>query len=136
MTTYPHLVFVVDDDPLLRMQAIDLLEDAGFATLEAGTADEALAILRERWREVGVLFTDVQMPGSMTGIDLAEEVHRCWPDIHLLVTSGGVHVRDEDLPDDGRFMAKPYRPVGLIENVKGMIARGHPSEGRPGMPLT
>ena len=135
MTAFPHVVFVVDDDPILRMQAVDLLEDAGFPTLEAGTADEALSILRDRWSEVRVLFTDVQMPGSMTGIDLAEEVHRCWPEIHLLVTSGGVHVRDEDLPDDGRFVPKPYRPEGLIEQVKEMIRRGHPTEGRPGVPL-
>jgi CheY-like chemotaxis protein len=135
MTVLPHLVFVVDDDPLLRMQAVDLLDEAGFPTLEAETADEAMAILRHRWPEVRVLFTDVQMPGSMTGIELAEEVHRCWPDIHLLVTSGGVHIRDADLPDDGRFMPKPYRPSGLIEQVKDMIARGHPAEGRPGLPL-
>lgn len=135
MDRFPHLVLVVDDDGLLRMEAVDLLEHAGFPTMEAASGDEALAILREHWQEVRVLFTDVQMPGQLNGIDLAAEVHRCWPEIHLLVTSGGVHLKDEDLPDDGRFVPKPYRSSGLIAQVKEMIARGHPAEGRPGLPL-
>ena len=133
--TYPHLVFVVDDDPLLRSLAVDVLRDAGFPTLEAASGDEAFVVLQERWRDVHVLFTDVQMPGRLDGIALAEEVHRCWPEINLIVTSGGVRIADEDLPDDGRFVPKPYRLDALVAQVKHMIQRGHPSEGRPGMPL-
>ncbi len=123
--TAPSLIFVVEDHEMLRMEAVDLLQDAGFQTLDAANADLALAMMRLRWQDVRVLFTDVQMPGRIDGIELAEEVHRCWPDILLLVTSGEVRLRDEDLPDDGRFVPKPYRASTLISQVRQLIERGH-----------
>jgi DNA-binding NtrC family response regulator len=119
------LIFVVEDQALLRMEAVFLLEEAGFRTIDAGNADAALEVMRARWREVRVLFTDVQMPGEIDGVDLAEEVHRCWPHVLLLVTSGGVELRNEDLPDDGRFMPKPYKASTLISQVRAVIAQGH-----------
>ena len=121
----PHLVFVVEHQALLRMGAVDLLREAGFETIEAESADAALAIMKERWPEVRVLFTDVQMPGELDGVDLVTEVHRCWPDVLLLVTSGGVALKDEELPDDGRFVPKPYQASTLISQVREMIERGH-----------
>ena len=121
----PSLIFVVEDQAILRMAAVDLLQEAGFATLEAPNADIALEMMRARWRDVRVLFTDVQMPGQIDGIDLVEEVHRCWPDVLLLVTSAGVELEDQDLPDDGRFVPKPYRGSTLIRQVRQLIERGH-----------
>lgn len=123
--TTPSLIFVVEDQALLRMEAVDLLQEAGFETIEAANADVALEMMRSRWQDVRVLFTDVQMPGELDGVDLAKEVHRCWPDVLLMVTSGGVHLSDEDLPDDGRFVPKPYRASTLISQVRQLIARGH-----------
>ena len=103
------------------MEAVDLLRDAGFQTIEAANADAALEIMKHRWPEVRVLFTDVQMPGEMNGVDLATEVHRCWPHVLLLVTSGGVSLRDEDLPDHDKFVPKPYQAPTLISQVRDMI---------------
>lgn len=121
----PNLIFVVEDQALLRMEAVDLLREAGFETIEAANADAALEIMKDRWPEVRVLFTDIQMPGEMNGVDLATEVHRCWPHVLLLVTSCGVALKDEDLPDHGKFVPKPYQASTLISQVHEVIERGH-----------
>ena len=110
------LVLIVDDEALLRMHAADLLEDAGYATLEAANADEALRILEQR-PEVRLLFTDIQMPGKLDGLGLAREVHRRWPKILLVVTSGQVKPAKGDIPDSGRFVAKPYAAEDLLTQV-------------------
>jgi CheY-like chemotaxis protein len=99
------LVLLVDDEPGVRLVASDGLEDAGFAVIEAADAREAINILASR-PDVGVLFTDVNMPGELDGLELAELVHQRWPAIKLVVTSGRALPRE--VPDDGRFIAKPY----------------------------
>ena len=119
------LILVVEDQSFLRFEAVDLLQEAGFETLEAPNANAALEILKERWQDVRLLFTDVQMPGEIDGIGLAEEVHKCWPDVLLLVTSGGVQVQEDELPDHGKFMPKPYRASTLIKQVRHLIEHGH-----------
>lgn len=81
------------------------IEDAGLAYVEAADADEALEILKSR-ADVGVLFTDVNMPGALDGMDLAKLVHEQWPAIRLVVTSG--RPLEAKVPDDGQFVAKPY----------------------------
>ncbi len=101
------VVLVVEDEWLLRLVAVELVEDAGFQALSAASADEALSILETRG-DVWLLFTDVQMPGSMDGLSLAHAVRERWPPVELIVTSGQRHIRAEDLPDRGRFIAKPY----------------------------
>ena len=121
----PSLVFVVEDQAILRLEAVQLLREAGYDTIDAASGDVALDVMRARWREVRVLFTDVQMPGTLNGVDLAKEVHRCWPDVLLLVTSADVALRDEDLPDDGKFIPKPYGGSTLISQVRRLIERGH-----------
>lgn len=121
------IIMVVEDEPLLRANAVELLQDAGFETLEAPNADAALEIMQARWREVRVLFTDMHMPGEKTGIDLSEEVHRCWPHILLLVTSGGVTLRHDEIPDDGVFVPKPYGGSTLISQIQSLIVHGHSS---------
>jgi CheY-like chemotaxis protein len=98
-------VLVVDDEPMIRMIAADELESAGFSVLEAATADEALEILQSR-RDVGVLFTDVNMPGQLDGLALAELVHDRWPEIKLVVASGRPLQRG--VPDASTFLTKPY----------------------------
>lgn len=113
---FPAAVLVAEDESMVRMVAADMLEEAGFPVLQAATADAAWAIL-ERAEEIGVLFTDIDMPGSMDGLALATRVAERWPHIRLVVTSGRVGLRDADMPDDGRFLLKPYRQAQLLKAI-------------------
>jgi CheY-like chemotaxis protein len=83
----PTVVLVVEDEMLLRMRAVDMVEDAGFTPVEAVDADEAVAILESR-SDIALLFTDIQMPGSMDGLKLAHAVHERWPPIRIILVSG------------------------------------------------
>ena len=113
-STNQILVLLVDDEPHVRLLASDSLEEAGFEVIEAANAEEALSILAAR-SDVGVLFTDVSMPGSLDGLDLAELVHRRWPAIRLVVTSG--RAPERTVPDDGRFISKPYSQRSMTELI-------------------
>ena len=105
MTSAKPLILVVEDEPLLRFNAADALEEAGFSVTEANNAETALELLEAR-RDVQMLFTDVHMPGSFDGMELARQVHRRWPHILLMITSGRERPRASEIPDDGRFLAK------------------------------
>ncbi|GGE13681.1 hypothetical protein GCM10011390_35990 [Aureimonas endophytica] len=109
-------VLVVEDDPLLRLDAVDLVEEAGFEAVEAANADHALRLL-EADPTIGVLFTDVDMPGSMDGVGLAHLVHRRWPPVAILVTSGHFAPGGRGLPENGQFFAKPYRPHAVRDAI-------------------
>ncbi len=115
------VVLIVEDEPLVRMTAADELEEAGFQVLEAANADEALAALEVRSDEVQVLFTDVDMPGSMNGMALAEQVYRRWPHILLLISSGYAQPRPDEIPDHGHFVPKPYRAATLVQHICEMM---------------
>jgi CheY-like chemotaxis protein len=91
------LVLVVEDDFLLRMDAVQMVEEAGFDVLEAANADEAISILEAR-SDINVIFADINMPGSMDGLKLAHAVRGRWPPIKFITTSGHIKVKDEDLP--------------------------------------
>ena len=112
----PKEVLVVEDDPIIRIIAADALGDCGIMAWEAGDANEALQVL-ERHRGIGLLFTDVNMPGEMNGLGLAHQVSVIRPDIELIVTSGAVTLANTDLPDDGTFLPKPYQPERLAQIV-------------------
>jgi CheY-like chemotaxis protein len=112
----PKEVLVVEDEPLVRMVAADALSDHGIMAWEAGDADEALELL-ERHPRIGLLFTDVDMPGAKDGLELAHEVSSARPDVELIVTSGAVSVSDEALPDHGSFLPKPYPTTRLVDLV-------------------
>jgi DNA-binding NtrC family response regulator len=103
------------------MTAVDELEDAGFRVLEAANADIALLVLETCSDEVQVLFTDVDMPGSMNGMALAEQVFARWPHIRLLISSGYACPDPDDIPDHGRFIPKPYHPATLVRQIHDMI---------------
>jgi len=113
----PHVVLVVEDEGVVRMIAVDILEDEGFTVLEVATADEAWAMLQSR-RDIGVLFTDVNMPGSMDGLALAERVAASWPYIRLVVTSGRRGFCTDELPDNGQFVQKPYCQRELVAAIE------------------
>lgn len=114
-------VLVVEDQFPTRMVAADAIADMGLCVREAGDADEALQEMADH-PDIGVLFTEIQMPGLMNGLGLAEQVHRDWPDVELIVTSGGQKVEDSDLPDNGTFLSKPYQTNRLIDIVEQKVA--------------
>ena len=107
---------VVEDQAIVRMVAADALTDHGIRVWEAANAGEALHVLEEHPR-IGLMFTDVNMPGEMDGLGLAQEVSAIRPDVELIVTSGAVMLADEDLPDNGTFLPKPYQSARLVHMV-------------------
>lgn len=115
-------ILVVEDEALIRSWAADLLEENGFSVLEAKDADAALRLLEAR-PDVKLLFTDVQMPGSLSGIELAREVHARWPHILLMITSGRERPTRAEIPDDGRFVAKPYNAEELLGQVNDLMRK-------------
>lgn len=112
MTTEKPVILVVEDEVVVRDMAVAIAEDAGLAVLSVATADEAIAILETR-ADVRLVFTDVQMPGSMDGLRLAHAVRDRWPPVEVIVTSALANIGLEDLPERGRFFAKPYDVVAL-----------------------
>ena len=127
-------VLVVEDEMVLRMRAADIVEDAGFTPVEAVNADEAIAILESR-SDIAVLFTDIQMPGSMDGLKLAHAVHARWPDIKIVLVSGQVKPTDAERPADSRFFGKPLGVEQMIAELQSMVGMGA-LEIFPGAPLT
>jgi CheY-like chemotaxis protein len=115
------IVLIVEDEFLLRIDAVEMIEAAGFDVVEAANADEAIAILESRL-DITVVFTDIQMPGSMNGIKLAQAVRGRWPPIKIVATSGHVSVSQKDLPEGGRFLAKPYSPHQITGVLRELTA--------------
>ena len=104
------VVLIVEDEFLLRLDATEMVRPAGFEVVEAANADQAIEILEAR-PDITVVFTDIQMPGSMDGLRLARAVRGRWPPIKIVATSGHHHVGDSDPPEGGRFLPKPYSPT-------------------------
>jgi CheY-like chemotaxis protein len=111
------VVLVVEDEFLLRMNAAEMIAEAGFEVVEAANADSAIAILEARL-DIHVVFTDIQMPVSMDGLKLASFVRGRWPPIKIVATSGFVRVGEADLPKGSRFLPKPYRPSQIIDTLR------------------
>lgn len=123
MTSAPTNVLVVDDEMVLRMRAVDIVEDAGFTAVEAVNADEALAILESR-SDITLLFSDIQMPGTMDGLKLAHAVHERWPAIKIILVSGQVQVTDADKPLDSLFIGKPLDVKQMVFELQAMVGKG------------
>jgi CheY-like chemotaxis protein len=113
-------VLIVEDELLVRLNAVRTIENAGFKVIEAANADEAIRILESR-RDIRVIFTDINMPGSMDGLKLAHAVRHRWPPIKIIVTSGRDDVSEQDLPAGGRFIAKPYDPTQITDAISAWI---------------
>jgi CheY-like chemotaxis protein len=114
------VILIVEDELLIRMNAVEMIEEA-YEVVEAANADEAIAIL-ERRLDITVLFTDIQMPGSMDGLKLAAAVRDRWPPILIVATSGHVKLGPDDLPQGGRFLPKPYSPAEITRILRELIA--------------
>lgn len=123
-------VIVVEDDFLVRDLAVSELEEAGYHVIDFSTADEALVHLTDHADEAQVVFTDVQMPGRLNGLDLVDIVSRRWPSIQVLVTSGGTLVNPAKLPPCARFVAKPWRGADIVMRMD-LMAGARDASPRP-----
>ena len=106
-------VLVVEDEFFCRLHAVDLVEAAGFRAIEAFNADDAIAILEAR-KDIRIVFTDIDMPGSMDGLKLARAIRDRWPPIELILTSGHFNVPECDVPERGLFFSKPYHDHEIV----------------------
>jgi CheY-like chemotaxis protein len=117
--TTPHVILIVEDDYLLRSDAVLRLQERGYRILEAANADEAIALLEHR-SDISVIFTDIDMPGSMNGLKLAHAVRHRWPPIKIIATSGHSGLQDDELPSGGKFVAKPYSFRQLTDLIQAV----------------
>ena len=116
-------ILVVEDEMVLRMRAVDIVEEAGFTAIEAVNADDALAILESR-SDIALLFSDIQMPGTMDGLKLAHAVHSRWPSIKIVLVSGQIKLSDADKPIDSLFFGKPLVTEQMIAELQAMVGGG------------
>ena len=114
------LILLVEDDPIIRWASSDMLCEEGFCVIEAGDADSALLILHAR-SDVRVLFTDIDMPGSIDGLELAHKARKLWPELRILVTSGKRAPGQRAMPRDGRFIDKPYAREQIVRDIGRMF---------------
>jgi two-component system, response regulator PdtaR len=121
MPDSPVYVLVVEDDFLSRLHAVNLVEDAGYIAVEASNADEAITILEAR-KDIRIVFTDIDMPGSMDGLKLAHAIRERWPPIELILTSGHFDLSHDEIPERGRFFPKPYRDQDIISALQHFVA--------------
>jgi CheY-like chemotaxis protein len=120
LTDRPYCVLVVEDDAILRLHALDIVEEAGFKAIEAKNADEAIAILEKR-TDIALLFTDVNMPGSMDGVKLAHAVRNRWPPVKIVVVSGHTELTQDALPPESRFFGKPFETGTMVAELRKLI---------------
>ena len=116
------VALIVEDEPLARMYAASVAEDAGFRVIQAGNADEAILLLETR-SDIRVVFTDIEMPGSMDGLKLAMAIRDRWPPIEVIVTSGRRLASAEQLPSRGRFFSKPYDGAEVGRVMQDLVAQ-------------
>ncbi len=110
-------VLVVEDEALLLFSVADELRDEGFDVFEARNADEALKVMREN-PNLDVMFTDVDMPGSMDGIGLSHAVRTYYPPVQIIVTSGKTRPLERELPQGALFFSKPYSTKSLTTAIQ------------------
>jgi CheY-like chemotaxis protein len=111
----------VEDEPLVRLAAATVMEEAGYTVIEASNADQAIGLL-EKHPEITILFTDIEMPGSIDGMKLAACVRDRWPPVEIILTSGRVPRGEVPLPLRGVFLQKPYRSQELTDQLARMAA--------------
>ena len=109
-------ILIVEDEPFLRMEAVDFLSDEGFTVIEASSSDEGLALLRQR-PEIRMLFTDIHMPGSMDGLVLARIAAADFAHVRILIVSGKAVPDARALPSGAHFMAKPYEVAAVVAHI-------------------
>jgi CheY-like chemotaxis protein len=116
-------ILVVEDETLLRMMAVDMFEDAGFTVFEAKSGVEGAQMLAEH-DSIGGLFTDVEMPGDVSGFELARMAHELHPSVAIMVVSGRAAPQVHDLPPGAKFVGKPYDTQAVIGLFAGLMPEG------------
>ncbi|MGO4670736.1 response regulator [Bosea sp. 2RAB26] len=114
-----RVVLVVDDDAIIRLDVVLMIEDAGFNVIEAENADEAIELLETR-PGIQIIFTDIEMPGLMNGLNLAFAVRDRWPPVAIIIGSGRVRPQPDEMPDNVTFLRKPYSQASLVEAVRSV----------------
>ena len=115
------VVLVVEDTALIRMGAVDIVRTAGYEALEAQDADEAIRILESR-DDIDLVFTDVQMPGTMDGLKLSHYIRDRWPPVRIMVASGMAILEESSLPTGSRFFTKPYNDSAIADAMARLLA--------------
>ncbi len=110
------VILIVEDEPLVRFSTLDALEEVGYTALEAGSADEAMVLFRNR-ADIDILFTDINMAGSMDGLQLAQRIRAIRPSIRIIITSGVVNLDPMLLPANTVFLPKPYPHDQLLASI-------------------
>lgn len=123
-TSTVPFALAVDDDALIRLDACEILEEAGFRCLDAESGDAAIALLAEKWEQIVVLFTDVEMPGDTDGFALARYVAEHWPHIEIVVSSGRMHPSDGDMPAKAVFISKPFSAQIVHHELRRLLPDG------------
>jgi len=126
LSTVPYAI-VVEDDPIIMMETTYILEDAGFRVHESFDGDEATVLLAEHWESTVLLFSDVDMPGTMNGFDLARHVAERWPQIEIVIASGHVSPAEGDMPGKATFITKPFNQRMIHEHLNTIL----PDEKKP-----
>lgn len=121
MTTMDGVVLVVDDEAIIRMGAVDLVESAGLRAIEANNADEAIHLLETR-TDIRLVFTDIDMPGTMDGLKLSRYIRERWPPVKLIVASGKAILDQSHLPEGARFFSKPYVGRSITDAIIELIS--------------
>jgi len=116
------MILVVEDEALIRMEAVQMLEEAGFVAVEASNADDAMRVLELRC-DIRAIFTDINMPGTIDGMRLVRFVRGRWPPIHVILTSGRVFPNEEEFPANGRFIRKPYDAGHVIAMIRDLLGQ-------------
>lgn len=124
-----NTILIVEDEALVRLAAVGIAIEAGYEALEASNADQAIEILESR-EDIRLVFTDIDMPGTMDGLKLARYVRERWPPIKIIVASGKAVVEQSQLPSGSRFFPKPYRDDTLLEVLSDLL-RDTPDEAGP-----
>lgn len=122
-------VLIVEDEPLLRIMAAEMVEEAGFEPVEAADAAEAIGLLEQR-PDIRIVFTDIDLPHGIDGMALARAIRERWPPIELILTSGHFAAGELVLPARGLFFAKPYRQDEVIAAMRRMAPPPTPPGGR------
>jgi CheY-like chemotaxis protein len=117
----PPSILIVEDEAFVRVLGAGMLTHAGFRVIEAADSDEALELL-EADADVQLLFTDVNLPGSIDGVAFARQVHERWPRVGIIMVSGQASPHPSDLPDGCRFHRKPYDEAAVVMHARELTA--------------
>lgn len=135
-TSVAPYALIVDDNFLIRMEAMEILEQAGFQVFDVEHSDAALELLEARHAEISLLFTDVQMPGKLDGFALARSVAAAWPHISIVVASGHVKPEPGMMPDKARFTGKPFSASMVHAHLQEILPDAKKPEPLRGFPVT